>query len=89
MENKQDSIEINGKFILYIIVIAMILLLVLASLGIINLNFGKSIGNAASSLGNYANIPEKCRPTAGYNIESWKEHLGHHAETQECLKYFE
>ena len=34
------------------------------------------------------NIPENCRPPAGQDIASWKEHLGHHQETKECLKYF-
>ena len=89
MENK-DTIELNWKVILYILAIAMILLLVLVSFGIINLNFsGKTNGGAVgSSSENYANLPEKCRPTAGYDLDSWKEHLGHHAETQECLKYF-
>ena len=86
MENK-NTIEINGKFLLYAFAIAMILLLVLVILGIININFG---GNAnGNSVDDYNNLPEKCKPTAGYDTESWKEHLGHHAETQECLKYFE
>ena len=34
------------------------------------------------------NIPENCRPPAGQDIASWKEHLGHHEDTKECLKYF-
>lgn len=83
MENS-DSIEINGKLILYALAIAAILLLALVSLGIVDVNFN---GNAVG--GSYSNIPEKCKPAAGYDINSWKEHLGHHAETRECLKYFE
>lgn len=39
--------------------------------------------------GSYSDIPEKCRPPAGQDINSWKEHLGHHQETKECLRYFE
>lgn len=86
---EKDSIEINGKLILYALAIAAILLLVLVALGVININFnGKTSGNSISD-GNYNNLPEKCRPQAGYDIDSWKEHLGHHAETQECLKYFD
>ncbi|MBU0963170.1 MAG: hypothetical protein KKD48_04675 [Nanoarchaeota archaeon] len=51
--------------------------------------FGFKIpSNNNPSNSNYANIPEKCRPSAGYDIESWKEHLSHHTETQECLQYF-
>ena len=88
MEN-EETIEINGKLILYALAIAMILLLVLVSLGIVEINLGgKSTGNSVGG-GSYSNLPEKCKPAAGYDIESWKEHLGHHAETQECFKYFE
>ncbi len=76
--------EINGKLIIYGILITIILLLLLVSIGIINLNFSKATGNAAN--GN--NMPEKCKVPAGTDVNSWKEHLGHHAETQDCLKYF-
>ncbi|MBI4116368.1 hypothetical protein HY449_01350 [Candidatus Pacearchaeota archaeon] len=86
MENS-DSIEINGKLILYALAMAAILILALMGLGIVEVNFdGKANGNAAG--GSYSNIPEKCRPPEGYDIESWKEHLGHHAETKSCLEYF-
>jgi len=78
--------EIKGKAIVYGILIALVLLLLLVSLGIVKLNFGKSTENTAS--GEYSNILEKCRPPSGESISSWKEHLGHHADTQECLKYF-
>lgn len=87
MENKSEEIEISGKTIIYGIVIALILLLALVALGVVKINLGEINGNAAE--GNYGNLPEKCRPTAGYDINSWKEHLGHHAETQECLEYFD
>ena len=44
------------------------------------------------TMGNIINgnvyIPEKCRLPAGQDVEAWKEHLGHHEETKECLKYF-
>ena len=46
-------------------------------------------GDAASQpSGSYSNIPANCRPPAGQDIASWKEHLGHHEDTKECLKYF-
>lgn len=48
-----------------------------------------STANKGSVNSNYKNIPEKCRPPVGQDIESWKQHLSHHAETQDCLKYFE
>ena len=74
----------DKKIIAYILVGILLLILILSSFNIINLNFKKS--NSDSE--NYANLPEKCRPPAGQDIEAWKEHLGHHAETQDCLKYF-
>jgi len=87
---KSTEMSISGKAILYWLLIALVLLLLLASFGVINFNFGKTTGatgNTAS--GEYGNIPEKCRPPSGESISAWKEHLGHHAETQECLKYFD
>lgn len=33
-------------------------------------------------------MPEKCKVPAGQDLTSWKEHLGHHAETRECLAYY-
>ncbi len=42
-------------------------------------------GNSADVNGN---IPEKCQVPAGQDLASWKEHLGHHTETKDCLKYF-
>ncbi len=63
------------------IVVLVISLLVFLSLN--NTSAKSPAGN-----GNYGNLPEKCRPPAGQDIESWKEHLGHHAETQDCLQYF-
>ena len=47
---------------------------------------GGAIANNAQS--GFENIPENCRPPAGQDVESWKEHLSHHPETKECLKYF-
>ena len=46
-----------------------------------------SDGTGAVS-GSQDDIPEKCRVPAGQDVDSWKEHLGHHAETKECLQYF-
>ena len=81
--------EIDGKTIIYGIMIVLVLLLLLASFGVINFNFGKTTSATEDTAGGeYSNIPEKCRPPSGESISSWKEHLGHHADTQECLKYF-
>jgi len=78
----------DKKLILYGIVIALILFLLLISLEVIRINLGKEINSNSVNTGNYDNLPEKCKPTSGYTEESWKEHLGHHAQTQDCLKYF-
>ncbi len=70
---------------------AFVILLVLASLGIIHagkiglLNENFISSNQQADL---KNIPEKCKVPAGQDVASWKEHLGHHAETKECLEYF-
>ena len=77
----------SGKTILYVFLITLALLLLLISFGVLNTNFNKSIGNATN--GEYINISEKCRLPSGESIDSWKEHLGHHSDLQECLKYFD
>lgn len=63
-------------------VIAAVLVLALMSFGVLKL------GNSSPDTGNSANMPEKCKLPAGQDIQAWKEHLGHHAETQECLRYY-
>lgn len=81
--------EINGKAIIYSILLLLILFLLSISLGIINLNSDKFAQSATSATSETnQNIPEKCKVPTGQDIKSWKEHLGHHAETKECLKYF-
>ena len=49
---------------------------------------GHHENSASEPYGSYSDIPEKCRPQSGQDINSWKEHLGHHQETKECLEYF-
>ena len=44
--------------------------------------------NGAATSDDSGTIPEKCKTPAGQDVNSWKEHLGHHAETKECLKYY-
>ncbi len=78
--------EIKGKTIVYSILILFILFLLSVSLGIINLKSDKSPQSAIGEINQ--DIPEKCQVPSGQDIESWKEHLGHHAETKDCLKYF-
>ena len=78
----------NKKIILYIVLFLVLAMLAFAAFS----KFGTktTTGNGATNEGNtdYSNLPEKCRLPQGQDTESWKEHLGHHAETKECLEYF-
>ena len=75
----------SKKIILYIIIGIFVLLLIMSSFDMVRLDklFGRNNNNK-----DYSNIPEECRKPEGQTLEAWKEHLGHHADTQECLKYF-
>jgi len=35
-----------------------------------------------------ADLPEECRLPEGQDVNSWKEHLGHHQNTFYCLDYY-
>lgn len=76
------------KSYIYGILTVFVLLLALASFGLAHIGETGLSGNAVSQ-SSLDNIPEKCRVPAGQDLESWKEHLGHHGETKECLKYFD
>ncbi|MBI2047018.1 hypothetical protein HYT26_02545 [Candidatus Pacearchaeota archaeon] len=76
----------TSKIIIWGIAIIVVILLIFASLGFRITKSGGIGGSSAAD--NYASLPEKCRPPSGQDIASWKEHLGHHAETQDCLNYF-
>jgi hypothetical protein len=73
--------------IIVIVLVILVLLAVLYSTGIINLNFGKKSGNTAGG-GSSWDVPQECQKPAGQDIQSWKEHLGHHDNTKYCLDYF-
>lgn len=79
--------EINGKAIVYSALLLIVLLLLSVSLGIINLKSDKFAGSPTGEA-NSKDMPEKCKLPSGQEVNSWKEHLSHHAETKECLKYF-
>lgn len=79
-DQTKDTITINGKFLLYAAAIILILLLFFSSFGGL---FSKDPSSGSSS-----GIPERCQVPSGQDVEKWKEHLGHHAETRDCLKYF-
>ena len=79
-------VEINGKELIYSAVIVLVALLALANLGVISL--GKVVVGGKAISNDNARMPEKCKLPAGQDVDSWKEHLRHHAETQDCLQYF-
>lgn len=77
----------NKKIILYGLVIFILAILIIGTFvkpG--TMSVGKIVNNIDNS--DYSYLPEKCQPPAGQDINSWKEHLGHHAETKDCLDYF-
>ena len=81
-----DTIHISGKAIAAIIILALLLI---STFGMFILNSSdNSISVTPQSNSAYGEIPEKCKLPAGQDVNAWKEHLGHHSETQECLKYF-
>ena len=98
MEEK-ETINIDGKMIG---VIVILLLLVGSTFGMFFMDKSNKtslpkqvIENKASTgltgnqiRSNSGEMPEKCRLPSGQNVESWKEHLGHHSETRDCLEYF-
>lgn len=96
MEEK-DTININGKTIG---VIVILLILLGSTFGMFFMDkqsksSSKPIveykgvsGLNVQTESNLGKMPEKCKLPSGQNIESWKEHLGHHSETKECLQYF-
>lgn len=75
----------DWKSFVYGVLTIMIVLLAMASFGFAHIG-NNYTGNVATA--NTGDIPEKCQVPAGQDVESWKEHLGHHADTQECLQYF-
>ncbi|MBS3065893.1 hypothetical protein J4229_02495 [Candidatus Pacearchaeota archaeon] len=77
----------DKKVLIYGALIAIVLILTLASFGVIKFGSSSTAG-ASSSTSINGDMPEKCKVGAGYNLQSWKEHLGHHAETRECLQYY-
>ena len=89
MEEKKDTIQINGKNIAVVIIL---LLFLVSTFGMLIFNGKKttSLPDSTNTQTNnkYNNLPEKCRLPAGTDINSWKEHLGHHEDTKDCLKYF-
>ena len=80
----------DWKSFVYGVLTVFVLLLAIISFGYAHIGNVSAIGgNVVGSGDSLSNIPEKCRVPSGQDVSSWKEHLGHHAETKDCLKYFE
>ncbi len=78
------------KSFFYGVISIAVIILVVASFGFAHIGSYNSInGNSVKDIDTNNNIPEKCRQPAGQDLASWIEHLGHHAETKDCLKYFD
>src|SRR3989338_2725154 len=86
-EKKSDTFHISGKAIA---VIGILLLLLVGTFGMFLLKSSpNNTGSVSAQTDSVSgDIPEKCRLPAGQDVTSWKEHLGHHEDTKECLKYF-
>ena len=79
----------NKKILFYIAVGIIILLLVLSSFGMMGFKSRNNSGNVGSvKNADYSNLPEECRKPDSQDLQSWKEHLGHHENTKYCLEYF-
>ena len=88
-EEKEDIIHISGKAIVVIIILLLLLSGTLGMFAFKNSSHNENSKPVNNQIDNsYDNLPEKCRPPTGEDITSWKEHLSHHIETQDCLKYF-
>lgn len=83
----------RDKKVLDYVVIGVVVLLLIGSLAVgISFSFSKKVfASKDLDLSQYRseNIPKDCRlPIYESRIESWKEYLSHHEDTNYCLDYF-
>ena len=81
----------DWKSFFYGVLTVFILFLAMSSFGLAHMGKINSLNAdivSGSAQAGFNDIPEKCRLPAGQDLSSWKEHLGHHAETKDCLDYF-
>ena len=78
----------NRKIILYAAIGIFLLFLIFSSFGVINIKNIWEKGSKNYAGGDYSSLPEECRKPEGQDIDSWKEHLGHHQNTLYCLDYY-
>ncbi len=77
----------NKQNLIYIGIAVLALVLIVGA--VVTLNAGSSGNQPATGQVTYkSNTPQECRPPAGQDVQSWKEHLGHHDNTKYCLEYY-
>lgn len=82
-----DTINVSWKTVaIFTIIILLLFGTFAAFFGMLSDNRGSAKSDSPDSS---QDIPEKCRLPGGQDVNSWKEHLGHHPDTQECLQYFD
>jgi len=84
--SSNESITLNKKTLVYAGAILILFLLLGSAFSgfLMNRTDSSSVNSKVSS----SDIPKKCVLPEGKGLEEWKEHLGHHADLQECFKYF-
>lgn len=80
-----DTVNVSWKTISIVVIIILLFFGTIIFFGTRSDNQEAVKSNLYSSS---QDIPEKCKVPSGEDINSWKEHLSHHAELQECLNYF-
>ena len=71
----------NKKIIVYIILGVLIISLIFFTLFPGMIYAIKDFGSSESL------TQDKCEPASGYDVDSWKEHMGHHPNIyKECLE---
>ncbi len=71
------------------LIFGVVFLIVLLTIAVVvKLNTNGQTANGDLSKYNSEKIPQECRLPQGENLQSWKEHLGHHQNTLYCLDYY-
>ena len=83
----KDTINISWKTVVIVVLVVLLFFGAFTAFFVMRSDNLKSVSSDSLD-SSQDKIPEKCRLPVGEDVNSWKEHLGHHAETQECLNYF-
>ena len=75
----------ENKFLIFGVIFLIALLTIAV---VVKLNRLEQISNEDLSKYSSEKIPQECRLPQGQDLQSWKEHLGHHQNTLYCLDYY-